>query len=70
MLDGGRERFARVGGFGGRETDELGAGEGEGCRDEDGAEAFEAVVEGAGVGPVFAADVAFSRGAAYVDDDS
>lgn len=75
MLDGCGERFARVGGLGGGETDELGAGEGEGGGDEDGAETLEAVVEGAGVLPEAPADVAcvgtaVGGSAPDVDDDA
>ena len=70
LLDGCGQGFARVGGLGGGESDELRAGEGKGRGHEDGAEAFEAVVEGAGVGPVFAADVAAVGAASDVEDDA
>lgn len=70
LADGGRDGLARVGRLGGGEADELGAGEGERGGDEDVAEALEAVVGGARVGPVLAADVAVVRGAADVDDDA
>ena len=70
LLDGCGQGFAGVGRLGGGQADELGAGEGEGCGDEDGAEAFEAVVEGAWVGPVFAADVAAVGAASDVEDDA
>ena len=45
LFDGGGEGFAWVFGFCGGEADQLGAGEGECCCDEGGAESFEAVVE-------------------------
>ena len=70
LLDGCGQGFARVGGLGGGESDELGAGKGKGRGHEDGAEAFEAVIEGAGVGPVFAADVAAVGAASDVEDDA
>lgn len=50
------------------ETDEFGSREGECGGDEDVAEAFEAVVEGSRVGPVFAADVAAVLGSATIYD--
>lgn len=66
------QRLARVGGLGGGQADELGPAESEGCRHEDGAEAVEAVAEGAWVVPVAGADVAAVVGghAAAVDDDA
>ncbi|KFY71690.1 hypothetical protein V499_08117 [Pseudogymnoascus sp. VKM F-103] len=70
LLDGCGEGFSRVGGLGGGEADEFGAGEGEGRVDEDGAEALEAVAEWAGVDPEFAADVAGGGSADAVDDDA
>ena len=70
LFDGSGEGAARVGGFGGGEADEFGAGECEGCGDEDGAEALEAVVEGAWAVPVPPADVAVVGEAADVDYDA
>lgn len=70
MSDGCGDGLARVGRLGGGKTDELRAGEGKGCRDEDVAEAFEAVFGGARVEPVLAADVAFVRCSANIDDDA
>jgi hypothetical protein len=52
------------------QTDELGAGKGKGGSHKDGAEALEAVVEGAWVVPVAAADVAVVWEAADVDDNA
>lgn len=69
LLDGGRERLAGVSGFGSSETDKFCASEREGAGDEDAAEAPEAVVEGAGVSPVLATDVAAFWLAADVDDN-
>jgi hypothetical protein len=54
LLDRRGERLARVLGFGCSETDKLGTGEGEGCRDEHSAEADEGG-ERAGILPPFAA---------------
>ena len=68
LLAGGGQRAARVGRLGRGEADELRAAEGEGRRHEDGAEAFEAVVEGAGIVPVFHANVGAAGAAAYVED--
>ena len=70
MLHGCGEGFARVDGLGCGEPHEFGSAEGEGRGDEDGTEAFEAVVEGAGVEPVLAADVAAVGAASDVEDDS
>jgi hypothetical protein len=70
LFDSCGERFARVGRLGCCEADEFGAGEGEGSGDKYADEAFEAVVEGSGVRPVFSANVAAGGGAADVDNDS
>ncbi len=70
LFDGGGQGLARVGGLGGGETDELGAGEGEGGRHEDAYEALEAVVKCAWVRPVLSADIAAGGGATDVDDDA
>lgn len=70
LFDGGGERFAWVNRLGGRKPNQLSAGKSEGGRDEDGAEAFEAVVEGTWVVPETAANVAVVRKAADVDDDA
>lgn len=51
LLDGAWQSFLRVLALGGRETDELGAGEGESGGDEDAAEAWEAGGEGSWVVP-------------------
>lgn len=51
LLDGAGQGPGGVAGLGGRQADQLGAAEGEGGRDEDGAEAAEAVLERAGVVP-------------------
>lgn len=69
MLDGGRQGFARVDSLGGRQTDQFGPRKGEGSRDENGAEPLEAIVEGAGVGPVAATNIAVVGEAANIDDD-
>jgi hypothetical protein len=70
LLDGGGEGLARVLRLGRGEPDKFGAGEGEGRGDEDGAYAFETVVEGAGVVPKATTDVAVIGEAANVDDDA
>lgn len=70
LLDGGREGFSRVGGFGRGKTDELGTGEGEGGVDEGTTEALEAIVEGARVFPILATNVATIWSATNVDDDT
>lgn len=59
-------------GFGGGEAGEFRAAEGEGGCHEDGAEAVEAVAEGAGGDPIARADVAagVGRDAPAVDDDA
>ncbi len=56
LLDRCGEGLAGVGGFGCGKTDEFGAGKGKGGGHKDRAEAFEAVVEGAGVLPVAASN--------------
>ena len=70
MLDGRREGFAWVGRLGGSEADEFGSGKGEGCRDKNGAKAFEAVVECARVVPVTTTDISPARSATAVENDS
>ena len=70
LLDGRGEGLTRVAGLCGGETDQFGAGKGEGCGHEDGAEAFETVVEGAWVGPVFTTDVGAVWAAANVEDNA
>jgi hypothetical protein len=72
LLDSFGEFDARVPCLGCCETDEFGSREREGGRDEDAAEAFEAVVEGAGLVPCASAQVAsvVGRDATAVDDDA
>ena len=70
LLDRCGEGLAWVGGLGRCEPDELGAGEGEGSGHEDGTKTFEAVVEGAGVGPVFATDIAAVGATSDIEDNS
>lgn len=70
LLDGCGEGFAGVGGFGGSQADEFSTGESEGGVDEDTAESFEAVVEGAGVRPVLPTDVSTVGATAAVEDDA
>lgn len=57
LLDGARERFDGVGGLGGCEADELGAGKGKGGGDKDGAKAAKAEAECARVVPQAGAPV-------------
>lgn len=66
LFDGCWEGFGGVVSFCCGETDEFGAGKGEGGCDEDVAEAFEAVVEGSWVSPVFTSYVAAVLGSAAV----
>lgn len=70
LLDGCRERLARVCSLGGSKTDKFGTGEGEGRGHEDTAKTLEAVVECAGVVPVTAADVLTAGSAANIEDDT
>ena len=71
MFDGGGEGFAGVCGFGCCKADEFGAGEGEGSGDKDGTKTFEAIVEGAWVTPVLAANEGGAgSSAADVEDDA
>lgn len=72
LLDGFGELDARVSGLGCCETDELGAGEGEGGGDEDAAQALEAVVKSTRLVPGASAQVASVVGgdAAAVDNDA
>ena len=62
LLDGTRQRLDGVLGLGGGETDELGAGEGEGGRDEAGAETAETVGESTGRVPQLGAGVVVVAG--------
>lgn len=70
LLDGRRERLARVCGLSGSETDKFSTGEGEGRGHEDAAKTLEAVVERAGVGPVTAANVLTAGSATDIEDDT
>ena len=70
MFDRCGEGLAGVGCFGCGETDEFGAGKGEGGGHKDRAEAFEAIVEGAGDMPVAAADEGSAGSSADVEDDA
>lgn len=69
MLDGCWETLARVGCLGSGKAYQFGPCKSEGGSDECGTETFEAVVEGARVVPVFAADVATLGSATAVKDD-
>lgn len=70
LFDGSWQRFPRVGGLGSSEPDELRTSEGESGRDEDRAKPLKAVVEGAWVLPVLAANVAAFGRAANIEDNS
>lgn len=70
MADCSWDGFTWVGGFSGCETNEFSAGKGECGRNEDVAEAFEAVFRRAWVDPVLAAYVAAMRRSTNVDDDA
>lgn len=69
LLDGAGERLSRVGGLGGGEANEFGAGKGKGRGDENTTESLEAVFECARVRPVFPANVSAVGLTADVDDN-
>jgi len=58
LLDGRRERPARIMGLCCSETNELGSTKRECCRDEDVAEAFESMVESSWIIPIFTSNIA------------
>ena len=58
LLDGGWQGLARIGGLGGGKANKLSAAKSESCSDKDGAETFEAMVECAGMVPVFTTNIA------------
>jgi len=70
LLDSRGEGLARVGGFSGGEADEFSTCKGKGGGDEDRAEAFEAIVEGAGVAPVAAADEGSVDSSTDIENDA
>lgn len=70
LLDSCWEGLARIGCLGGGKAYQLGPCKREGGGDESGTETFEAMVEGARVVPVFAADIATLGSATAVEDDS
>lgn len=72
LLDSTGQRLGGVGRLGGGETDQLSSGVGKGGGDEDGAEATEAVLEGARIIPESVAPVLVvlaARGATTADQD-
>lgn len=70
MLDGGRKRFARIRGLSGCEADKLGASKSKSSCHEDGAKAFEAIVEGARIVPVLATNIGRFWSATDIKDDA